>query len=211
MKKRIMIALMTAMLAASPLLPSLTPPAIAESSVAYTVQPGDTLWKIAVKFQVTATEIARANKLSNPNALRVGQRLIIPQLDPKVINFQNRVVALTNQQRAKYGLPALKMNLELQRMARVKSEDMRNRNYFDHNSPTYGSPFDMMTSFGISYSWAGENIAAGQQTPEAVVDAWMKSPGHRANILKREYTEIGCGAALGGSYGCYWTQEFIRR
>lgn len=96
-------------------------------------------------------------------------------------------------------------------MARIKSEDMRNRNYFDHQSPTYGSPFDMMKSFGVHFSYAGENIAAGQQTPQSVVDSWMKSPGHRANILKKDYTQIGCGVAVGGQYGYYWTQEFIRQ
>ena len=211
MKKRFVAALTSALLAASLFLPSMTPAAHAESAVSYTVQRGDSVWKIAVKFHVGMPEIINANNLKNPSLIYPGQKLIIPQIDQKVAAFQNRVVALTNQQRAKYGLPPLKLNWELQRLARVKSEDMRNRNYFDHNSPTYGSPFTMMKSFGISYSYAGENIAAGQQTPEAVVDSWMKSPGHRANILKKEFTEIGCGVAFGGSYRLYWTQEFIRR
>lgn len=211
MPKRLLAACTTLALAATLLLPSLTPtPAHAESSVAYTVQKGDSVWKIATKYQIGVSEIVQANNLKNPSLIYPGQKLIIPQLDPKVINFQNRVVALTNAERAKQGLGPLKMNWELQRLARVKSEDMRNRNYFDHQSPTYGSPFNMMKSFGINFSSAGENIAAGQQTPESVVDSWMKSPGHRANILKAEYTQIGCGVAIGGQYGFYWTQEFIR-
>lgn len=210
MKKWITASLTSLLLAASVLVPSLTSHAHAEASTAYTVKAGDSVWKIASAFHVGISEIANANNLRNPSVIYPGQRLIIPQLDPRVVSFQNQVVALTNQQRAKYGLPPLTMNWELQRMARIKSEDMRTRNYFDHMSPNYGSPFNMMTSFGIHYSYAGENIAAGQQSPQAVVNAWMQSPGHRANILSKNYTQIGCGVAFGGSYQFYWTQEFTR-
>jgi len=94
-------------------------------------------------------------------------------------------------------------------MARDKSADMRDHHYFSHQSPTYGSPFDMMKKYGISYTTAGENIAAGQTTPEEVVQAWMNSEGHRANILNPNYTAIGVGYVKGGSYGSYWTQDFI--
>ncbi|PWK10237.1 CAP domain-containing protein [Tumebacillus permanentifrigoris] len=212
MRTRLMKSLATLVLATTVLLPSVTStPAHAESATSYTVQRGDSVWKIATKYQIGVSEIVQANNLKNPSMIYPGQKLIIPQLDPKVTSFQNRVVQLTNAERAKNGLAPLKMNWELQRMARVKSEDMRNRNYFDHQSPSYGSPFDMMKSFGINYSYAGENIAAGQQTPESVVASWMKSPGHRANILKAQYTQIGCGVAVGGQYGYYWTQEFIRQ
>jgi uncharacterized YkwD family protein len=86
---------------------------------------------------------------------------------------------------------------------------MIDKNYFSHTSPTYGSPFDMMKNFGITYSTAGENIAAGQATPKEVVNAWMNSEGHRKNILSSQFTEIGVGYAKGGSYGHYWTQMFI--
>jgi uncharacterized YkwD family protein len=210
MKKWITATLTSLALTASLMIPSLTSHAHAEASTAYTVKAGDSIWKIASAYHVGIAEIANANNLRNPSVIYPGQHLIIPQLDARVVNFQNQVVALTNQQRAKYGLGPLKMNWELQRMARVKSEDMRTRNYFDHMSPSYGSPFSMMTSFGIHYSYAGENIAAGQQTPQAVVNAWMQSPGHRANILNKNYTQIGCGVAFGGSYSIYWTQEFTR-
>ena len=74
-----------------------------------------------------------------------------------------------------------------------------------HESPTYGSPFEMLTSFGISYRAAGENIAMGYSTPEAVINAWMNSSGHRANILNANYTTIGVGYVADGNY---WTQEF---
>jgi uncharacterized YkwD family protein len=124
--------------------------------------------------------------------------------------YEQKVVELTNQERTKAGLQPLKAdNSTLSKMARAKSQDMSDKNYFDHQSPIYGSPFDMMKKFGISYKTAGENIAAGQKTPEEVVQGWMNSPGHRANILNASFTTIGVGYVQGGSYGSYWTQEFI--
>jgi uncharacterized YkwD family protein len=115
-------------------------------------------------------------------------------------------VALVNEQRAKNGLAPLTLNEKLSDVARTKSQDMHDNNYFDHTSPTYGSPFDMMHSFGINYRAAGENIAMGYATPEAVMTGWMNSPGHRANILNASYTQIGVGYVASGNY---WTQEFI--
>ncbi|MGN4423964.1 CAP domain-containing protein [Bacillus cereus group sp. MYBK30-1] len=122
--------------------------------------------------------------------------------------FEQRVVELTNAERTKQGLPALQIDTELSKVARIKSEDMQKNNYFDHNSPTYGSPFDMMKKFGISYKSAGENIAQGQRTPEEVVQAWMNSAGHRANILNSGFTHIGVGYVESGNY---WTQQFITK
>jgi len=122
--------------------------------------------------------------------------------------FEQRVVELTNAERTKQGLPALQIDTELSKVARIKSEDMQKNNYFDHNSPTYGSPFDMMKKFGISYTSAGENIAQGQRTPEEVVQAWMNSAGHRANILNNGFTHIGVGYVESGNY---WTQQFITK
>ena len=126
--------------------------------------------------------------------------------DSGVSEYEKRVAELVNVERAKYGLPALKLNTELSAVARLKSQDMRDKNYFSHTSPTYGSPFDMMKKFGISYRTAGENIARGQRTPEEVVNGWMNSEGHRANILNSSFTEIGVGYVADGNY---WTQMFI--
>ena len=92
-------------------------------------------------------------------------------------------------------------------VAKAKSQDMANLGYFSHTSPTYGSPFDQMRAAGIQYRAAGENIAQGQRTPEQVVNAWMNSPGHRANILNANYTHIGVGFV---ENGYYWTQQFIQ-
>lgn len=175
----------------------------------YTVQSGDSLWKIAVKYQVGLSEIIKANpQFKNPSLIYPGEKVTIPQITA-IKNVEMQVINLTNQQRKKRGLPPLKANWELSRVARYKAQDMRDKNYFSHTSPTYGSPFTMIKNFGLSYSSAAENIAAGQSTPQSVVNAWMNSPGHRANILNPNYTEIGVGYAKGGSYGYYWSQMFI--
>lgn len=123
-------------------------------------------------------------------------------------SFEDKVLSLVNAERAKNGLSALQMDESLRNVARLKSEDMYKNNYFSHTSPTYGSPFDMMKKFGISYRAAAENIAKGQSTPEAVVNAWMNSSGHRANILNAKYTHMGVGYV---STGNYWTQMFISK
>ncbi len=123
-----------------------------------------------------------------------------------VSEYEKRVVELVNEIRAENGLSKLTLNTELSAVARLKSQDMKDKHYFSHTSPTYGSPFDMMKQFGISYRTAGENIAYGYSTPEAVVDGWMNSPGHRANILNSSYKEIGVGYVASGHY---WTQMFI--
>ncbi|RJS59453.1 CAP domain-containing protein [Bacillus sp. PK3_68] len=120
--------------------------------------------------------------------------------------FEQQVIDLTNNERQKAGLQPLKADSELSSVARKKSEDMLAKNYFSHTSPTYGSPFDMMKKFGITYRTAGENIAKGQRTPAEVVKAWMESPGHRANILNKDYTHIGVGYVENGNI---WTQMFV--
>ncbi|WP_145331680.1 CAP domain-containing protein [Paenibacillus xylanexedens] len=119
-------------------------------------------------------------------------------------DFATQVVKLVNAERAKAGLGALASDALLDKVAMAKVKDMSNNNYFDHQSPTYGSPFDMMKQFGVTYSYAGENIAKGQKTPQEVVTAWMNSAGHRANILSKNFTQIGVGY-----YNGYWAQEFI--
>ncbi len=124
-----------------------------------------------------------------------------------VSSLEKQVVELVNQERAVYGLPALTLSATLSDGARLKSRDMQQSRYFDHNSPNYGTPFEMMKSLGITYAAAGENIAMGYSTAEAVVSAWMNSPGHRANILSENYTHIGVGYVASGGY---WTQWFTR-
>ncbi len=124
----------------------------------------------------------------------------------EVSAYEQEVCDLVNDIRRQYGLSELTVSHELTNVARLKSQDMKDKGYFSHTSPTYGSPFDMMKSFGISYRTAGENIAMGQRTPSEVVNAWMNSDEHRANILNSSYTQIGVGYVENGHY---WTQMFI--
>ena len=123
-----------------------------------------------------------------------------------VLAQERAVLELVNEIRAQNGLSALTLDADLCRYARVKSQDMHDAGYFSHTSPTYGSPFAMMRQFGISYNYAGENIAQGYATAEAVVNAWMNSEGHRANILNANYTRLGVGFVAAGNY---WTQWFL--
>ena len=172
----------------------------------HTVIKGDSMWRIAVKYEVGLSEIKAANpNIKNPDLIYPGQVLTVPTVNEKADSFEREVVRLVNIERRKNGLSELEYNWQLCRVARYKSEDMRDKGYFSHTSPTYGSPFQMIKNFGISYRTAGENIAKGQTSPEAVVKAWMNSSGHRANILNPSFTEIGVGYASGN----YWTQMFI--
>ena len=133
-----------------------------------------------------------------------------PNNNGSMLSIETEVVRLVNVERSKAGLPALQIDQEVSKVARLKSEDMANKNYFNHTSPTYGSPFEMLKKFNITYKTAGENIAKGQKTAEAVVNAWMNSEGHRKNILSSSFTHIGVGYATKGSTP-YWTQMFIKK
>ena len=185
---------------------ALVVPASAAGSTC-TVVRGDSLWKIACRYQVGLSELIAANpRLQNPALIYPGDTISIPEKDATVEQYEAEVVRLVNAERAKYGLKPLTENWELSRVARYKSQDMADRHYFSHTSPTYGSPYQMMRDFGITFRTAGENIAYGQRTPQAVVTAWMNSSGHRANILNASYTQIGVGYVASGNY---WTQMFI--
>ncbi len=122
-------------------------------------------------------------------------------------SMAQQVLNLVNNERANNGLPTLKLNNKLSAVAQKKAEDMKSKNYFSHTSPTYGSPFNMMKNAGITYKTAGENIAYGQKTAQAVFNDWMNSPGHRQNILNKNYKEMGLGVTSGGRM--YWSQMFI--
>ena len=184
----------------------LTMPAQA-AGLTHTVTKGDTMWKLAVRYQAGTSEIIQANpQVSNPDLIYPGQVLNIPQISQSVLSYESEVIRLVNEVRRENGLKALTANWELSRVARYKSQDMLNKGYFSHTSPTYGTPFQMIKAFGLSYRTAGENIARGYPTPQAVVNGWMNSSGHRANILNASYTQIGVGYVAQGNY---WTQMFI--
>ncbi len=177
------------------------------AATTHTVARGDTMWKLAVKYEVGLSEIKSANpQISDPDLIYPGQVLNIPVTDGAVTSYEQEVIRLVNEIRTENGLKPLTYDWQLSRVARYKSRDMKDNRYFSHNSPVYGSPFQMMKSFGISYCTAGENIARGYSTPKAVVDGWMNSSGHRANILNSSFTHIGVGYVAEGRY---WTQMFI--
>lgn len=204
------------------------------SAKVITVQKGDSMWKIAQRYNVPFSEVVRLNKDHHVdiNMIHVGDKIYLPEKGTGTTTNQNsssdniaqgnasailgsveakeeEVLRLVNKERAKQGLRSLTMSTKLISLAEMKSKDMADKRYFDHTSPTYGTPFQMLQKYGVTYRSAGENIAAGQKTPEEVMNAWMNSSGHRANILNGSYTEIGIGYYAGGSYGRYWTQLFI--
>ncbi len=123
-------------------------------------------------------------------------------------NDEKEVFNLINTQRTNNGLSALKIDNEVQKVARIKAQDMVDKNYFSHNSPTYGSPFDMLKSFKISYKTAGENIA-GNSSNSGAVNAWMNSSGHKANILNGSFNYTGIGVVSSPKYGKVFVQMFI--
>lgn len=123
-----------------------------------------------------------------------------------VNQFEKEVFDLTNKERIKYGLAPFKTDLALSEVARFKSQDMSDSNYFEHDSPNYGSAEEMAAHFGLSYPFIGENIGEGYQSPAAVVKGWMESPGHRENILNERYGYLAVGYVAKGKY---WTQMFL--
>ena len=205
MLKKIAAVIAAIALAATTILPNT--PVEAASTSTYIVVKGDTLWKIAVKTTTGVKELIQMNpQLSNPDLIYPGDKINVPAAENA--DIEQQVVDLVNKERAAYGLKPLSVDWEVARVAEHKSQDMLNKNYFSHTSPTYGSPFEMLKNYGIKYRSAGENIAKGQRSAGEVVNAWMNSSGHRANILNSSYTHIGVGYV---SNGHYWTQLFIQK
>ncbi|KAF3463768.1 CAP domain-containing protein [Streptomyces sp. Tu 3180] len=118
------------------------------------------------------------------------------------------VVGLTNRERTRAGLPPLSRDPLLAAAAQAHSADMVARDFYSHTAPDGSRPWDRAAAAGSARRTIGENIACGQRSPAEVVRGWMNSPGHRANILKPDFTHIGVGLAGGGRAGTYWTQLF---
>jgi uncharacterized YkwD family protein len=114
-----------------------------------------------------------------------------------------------NQERAAAGVNPVKVDLRLASVGRAKANDLKANNYFDHTSPTYGSPWAMMQQVGLTVKWAGENIS-GNKSVSGSIAALMLSPGHRANILDPRFTHVGVGIAYGSAYGNLYVQEFLQ-
>lgn len=135
-----------------------------------------------------------------------GKSKTIKDLTPN----EKEMLRLLNAERTKKGLPPLKVDLELAEVARFKSQDMIDNNYFSHYSPTYGSPFQMMKSFGVKYIYAGENLAGDSSVKDAH-EALMNSEGHKNNILNKNFTHVGIGVKEGSGYGKIFAQMFVGR
>ena len=147
------------------------------------------------------------NSISKTNT-NVGNNTSTSTNNQSLTADEQETFNLINKQRQENGLPALKIDWEVQKVARIKAQDMVNNNYFSHTSPTYGSPFDMLKSFGVNYKSAGENIA-GNSSNSSAVEAWMNSSGHRANILNSSFNYTGLGIVNGSKYGKIYVQMFI--
>ncbi len=154
------------------------------------------------------TEPPKKPEESKPEKPQTPSKPETPGQSSNLSQQEQEVVRLVNIERTKAGLNPLVASDKLSNVAREKSKDMAINNYFSHTSPTYGSPFEMMREFGISYRTAGENIAMGYQSAQSVVNGWMNSPGHRANILNPSFGTIGVGAYKASGGSIYWTQMF---
>lgn len=170
----------------------------------YKVSRGDTFWFIAQRYGLDYKQLMALNPNVVPTNMKVGEIIRLRGAAKSPVSFEEEVVRLVNAERAKVGLRPLTHRADIHNVAEKKAMDMINSNYFSHTSPNYGSPFDMLKTFGISYRTAGENIAKGQRSPTEVMNAWMNSSGHRANILKSDYNYIGVGF-----YNSAWVQIFI--
>ena len=169
----------------------------------YKVSKGDTFWFIAKRYGLDYRELMRLNPNVVPTNMQVGSVIRLRATASSPTTFEEQVAQLVNQERANHGLSPLLHRADIKNVAEKKAMDMINSNYFSHTSPNYGSPFDMMKTFGINYRTAGENIAKGQKSPQEVMNAWMNSSGHRANILNANFDSIGVGY-----YNGAWVQMF---
>jgi len=188
-------------------------PGLSQESLTQTVEPG--IYYVRVSSNRGSTRY-RLNLAIDPAQRSVGGQS--PAVSDSSASdsrvFVQRVVDLTNAQRAQAGLPALRLNAKLSAAAYVHSRDMALNDYFNHTGFDGSKVTDRISAQGYHYLNAGENIAAGYATPEAVVEGWMKSPGHRANILYPDVKEIGVGFYFlpndvgQAPYQYYWTQDF---
>lgn len=125
----------------------------------------------------------------------------------KLMPDEQKMISMVNTERMSRGLPPLAVDMGLVDTARFKSRDMLQKKYFDHYSPVYGSPQDLIDRMGIVYRIIGENLAR-VPTVERAHLGLMNSSGHRTNILNRDFKRIGVGVVNGGTDGKLFTQHF---
>lgn len=183
-----------------------TKPTIAYNQTAAAVKPTDEI-KYDYTEQQPANQTMQAKQAVQPTQAET-ENTATAAAPSSNVSYEERVAQLVNIEREKNGLQPLTFDSSISNVARAKSKDMADNNYFAHQSPTYGSAGDMLRNFGINWSAWGENIASGQNTPEEVVNAWMNSEGHRANILSPNFGKIGVGYVTSANGTPYWTQLF---
>lgn len=186
---------------------------VAEVGISRGVTPLEFMPKAAVSRAQMATFLDRAMTFNQKRESGVitydeSKKTYIDSSASQVSETAKETARLVNIERAKAGLSALVIDGQLSKIATIKAEDMSKNNYFAHTSPTYGSPWDMASTLGYSYRSFGENIAYGQPSPAEVVKAWMDSPGHKANILSKSYTNIGAGFTKNSQGRIYWVHMF---
>lgn len=176
-----------------------------------------------IKSASTTSKTTTPSKVTNPPKSSTKaiitpapKVLYTPKVPSTVINTpitgvnqdDQTLLDLVNKARSDAGIEPLQFDAELMKVARLKAQDMVDNNYFSHQSPTYGSPFDMMRQFGVSFKAAGENIA-GNRTVEGAFKAWMNSEGHKKNILNSGFNYTGIGIVDSSKYGKMLVQQFI--
>jgi uncharacterized protein YkwD len=161
-------------------------------------------------FSMLVSEAAAAPVLIDDSAALLGAQPPNGSIDfSPDVTARQQAIALVNNERAKRNLAPLTENSTLDASAQSYAEVLTDDGCFNHSCGPVSDFTTRDTQAGYGpWAWLGENIAAGQSTPEAVVAAWMESPIHRDNILRPEFTEVGLGVAHGGLHGTYWAQEF---
>ncbi|MEU6065476.1 MULTISPECIES: sigma-70 family RNA polymerase sigma factor [Streptomyces] len=186
----------------------LSAPSAAETSPSASASPSPSASK---SKKASASKSPKPTKKSVPPTRQSARPTPTPASTPQTQSAPAgtvaQVVALVNKERANAGCGPLTENAQLEKAAQAHSDDMAARNFFDHTNPDGADPGQRITAAGYRWSTYGENIAQGQQTPQSVMDSWMNSPGHRANILNCSFKEIGVGVHK-GSGGPWWTQDF---
>lgn len=173
---------------------------VSASAWDYRVEPGDSFWKISQKLGVDFSDLIANNPCyENPDLIYPNDVISVPE------PISRQVLSESNSYRALNGLAPLSLDSRLSAVAQAKAEDMAENGYFSHTSSVYGTPSQMLRSFGVSYGYMGENIAKGYDSPYAVVKAWMSSTGHRANILGVSFNKMGVGYSADGKI---WVQLF---
>ncbi|WP_181804176.1 CAP domain-containing protein [Streptomyces shenzhenensis] len=190
----------------SPTAPASTS-ASASASTSASASPSPTPTRTATEEPTSAaTPSGTPGATSSRTATQAPVRTAAPITTSAEAVAQAEVLKLVNEERAKVGCSALSANSSLTQLAESFSDDMAARDFFDHTDPNGNTPWDRAAAAGIS-DLGGENIARGQATAQAVMDAWMNSEGHRANILNCDFKTLGVGVHFGEG-GPWWTQDF---